>query len=80
MPRNIHPYEVILAAMMTLQKENAELKKNASNIRIQNIAKEVAVQVDEWLDKPYEDKKTKQQDIKDFALQITRYIDHKLHD
>lgn len=80
MPRNIHPYEVILAAMITLQKENAELKKNASDIRIENIAKEVAVHVDEWLDKPYEDKKTKQQDIKDFALQITRYIDHKLHD
>lgn len=79
MPRNDHPYAVILTAMMTLQEENAALKKNASE-RIQSIAEEVAAQVDDWLNKPYKDKKTTMQDINDFALQITRYVDHRLRE
>lgn len=60
--------------------ENSVLKKQLSDIKVRDVAQEVSVHVNNWLDSPYEERKTKQQDINEFALQITRYVDYRLHD
>lgn len=72
--------EDYLNSVNELVNENIALKRQVNDMKIEVIAKEVASHVDEWLDKPYKNEKSTQQDINDFALKITRYIDHRLRD
>lgn len=72
--------EAYLHAVSKLVNENIALKKQINDIRIESVAEEVATHIDDWLDEPYKKNKSKQQDINDFALKITRYIDHRLRD
>lgn len=63
-----------------LMIENIALKKQISDTKIKDVAQEVSVHVNNWLDSPYDEGNTKQQDINEFALHITRYVDYRLHD
>lgn len=72
--------EALLQENSNLANENIALKKHINDRKIQSVAKEVASPVNNWLEAPYKDGKTTQQDINDFSLQITRYVDHRLHD
>lgn len=59
-------------------RENAIFKKQLNDIKIQNIAKDVAIHIDRWMDEPYESNFSEQQSIDKFSLMLTKYIDHRL--
>lgn len=59
-------------------RENSILKKQLNDIKIQNIAKDVAIHIDRWMDEPYENNLSEQQSIDKFSLMLTRYINHRL--
>lgn len=73
----MHPYTLILLALQSLQRENAELKKQIETMKLQNVSESVADHVEEWLNKSYEGK-SERQDIEDFAKEISRYIHGQL--
>lgn len=72
--------EALLRENRNLEIENIKLKKQINDRKVQDVAKEVAKHTNDWMNKPYVGGKTEQQDINDFALQITRYVDHRLRD
>jgi hypothetical protein len=72
--------ETLLRENKKLEKENIALKKQMNDMKVQGIAKEVAGHIDNWLDEPYQEKKSEIQDINDFALKITKYVDHRMRD
>lgn len=70
-----------------LVKENASLRQQVyeqqkimRDIQIHNISKDVANEIEKWMEKPYKDGLTEQQDIKLFAFKITKYIVNRLND
>lgn len=71
--------ETYLKEVNRLVNENIALKKQINDIKLEGVAKEVAKHVDDWLDEPYKGK-TPEQDRQEFALRITRYIDHRLQE
>lgn len=68
---------IILAALELSKNENAELKKQNETLKLQNISSAVATLTDEWLNKPYECGRERQ-DIEEFAEKITKYIHNQL--
>ncbi|QPQ31005.1 hypothetical protein [Lysinibacillus sp. JNUCC 51] len=72
----MHPYSLVLAAMEMLQRENAELRKQIENMKLQNISAAVANLIDEWLNTPYQG--DERQDIEMFAKEISKYIRSQL--
>lgn len=59
--------------------ENIALKKQVNDIKLEKVAKEVSNHIDTWMNEPHHGKSTKQ-DIDEFALKLTRYLDHRLKD
>ena len=72
--------KALLRENRKLENDNIALKKQIQDTKVRKVAREVARNVDDWLNRPYEDEKSVYQDIADFALQITRDIDHRLRD
>lgn len=76
----------LLNRINRLVKENASLKQQVyeqqmimRDIQIHNISKDVANEIEKWMEKPYHDELTEQQDIKLFAFKITKYIAKRLN-
>lgn len=68
----------LLIQINRLVNENAALKKQVRETHLQNVAKDVAVHIDNWMDKPYKKNQSEWEDISELALKITRHVDHKL--
>lgn len=70
---------LITQALEKLQKENVELKDRIEAERLHAVTLNVYEKIDQWLSKSYEGD-NEQQDIKDFAEEITKYIDRQLRE
>lgn len=68
---------MITQALEKLQKENAELKGRIEAERLHEVVLSVSEKADQWLNRPY-DSTSEQQDIKNFAEEITKYIEQQL--
>ena len=72
----MHPYDLILAAMLKLQIENIELKKQLESIKSKNVTGSVADRIDEWLNRPYTGSSRK--DIEEFSVELIEYMSIQL--
>ncbi|MEY9975761.1 hypothetical protein [Lysinibacillus sp. RC79] len=72
----MHPYEVILTALLKLQLENIELKKQLASIKSKNVTGSVADRIDEWLNRPYTGSSRK--DIEEFSEELIEYMSIQL--
>lgn len=74
---DINDYRMILQALQKLQKENAALKSKIEAEKLHSVTRDVTKRINQWMNAPYHGK-SEQQDIEDFATEITRYIDSQL--
>ncbi|WP_285397620.1 hypothetical protein [Lysinibacillus sp. fls2-241-R2A-57] len=72
----MHPYELILTAMLKLQIENVELKRQLESIKSKNVTGSVADRIDEWLNRPY--KGSSRKDIEEFSEELIEYMSSQL--
>jgi len=72
----MHPYNLILTAMLKLQIENIELKKQLESIKSKNVTGSVADRIDEWLNRPY--KGSIRKDIEEFSEELIEYMSSQL--
>lgn len=72
----MHPYDLILSAMLKLQMENIELKKRLDFIASKNVTESVADRIDEWLNRPY--KGSSRKDIEEFSEELIEYMSSQL--
>lgn len=72
----MHPYDLILTAMLKLQIENIELKKQLESIKSKNVTGSVADLIDEWLNRPYTGSSRK--DIEEFSEELIEYMSIQL--
>ena len=70
-------YSVILQALLKLQQENTELKKQIKEMKTQETSSTVAERINAWLDKPYAGS-SERSDVEQFASEITQFIESKL--
>lgn len=72
----MHPYELILTAMLRLQIENIELKRQLESIQSKSITGSVADRIDDWLNRPYTGSSRK--DIEEFSEELIEYMSSRL--
>lgn len=72
----MHPYNLILTAMLKLQIENVELKRQLESIKSKNVTGSVADRIDEWLNRPY--KGSSRKDIEEFSEELIEYMSRQL--
>lgn len=72
----MHPYELILTAMLRLQNENIELKRQLESIQSESITGSVADRIDDWLNRPYTGSSRK--DIEEFSEELIEYMSSQL--
>lgn len=72
----MHPYNLILTAMLKLQIENMELKRQIESMKLKNGAELVADRIDDWLNRPYHGSSRK--DIEEFSEELIKYISYQL--
>lgn len=75
----------LLNSINKIVNENASLKQQViqqremmNDIKMQDISKDVAQHIDNWMNVPYLHGKSKQQDIGEFAFRLTKYIDQRI--
>jgi len=70
-----------LARMITdinrLEEANRKHKALAKEILISEVAEEITERLNKWVDAPYAEKVTPQQDIERFALELAEYFIRK---
>lgn len=72
----MHPYDLILSAMLKLQIENIALKKQLESFKSKNVTGSVADRIDEWLNRPYTGSSRK--DIEEFSKELIEYMSNQL--
>ncbi|MCS1392995.1 hypothetical protein NXZ77_15565 [Lysinibacillus boronitolerans] len=72
----MHPYELILTAMLRLQIENIELKRQLESIQSKNVTGSIADRIDDWLNRPYTGSSRK--DIEEFSEELIEYMSSQL--
>jgi len=72
----MHPYELILTAMLRLQIENIELKKQLESFQSKSVTGSVADRIDDWLNRPYTGSSRK--DIEEFSKELIEYMSSQL--
>ena len=72
----MHPYELILTAVLRLQIENIELKKQLESIQSKRVTGSVADRIDDWLNRPYTGSSRK--DIEEFSKGLIEYMSSQL--
>lgn len=78
-PKLLNQINCLVTENASLRQQVLEQHKIMKDIQLHNVSKDVAKQLDRWMDKSYEDEKTEQEDIRDFAFNLTKYIEHKLN-
>ncbi|MBO1003145.1 hypothetical protein [Pseudogracilibacillus auburnensis] len=74
----LHQINKLVNENSSLKQQVLQQQKIIKDIELHNISKGVAKHIDKWMDQDYSPNKTKQQDIEEFAFQLTKYINHKL--
>lgn len=80
-----HIDDSLLKSINNIVSQNADLRQQViaqqkirNDIKLHDISKDVAMHIDNWMKVPYADNMNEQQDIKDFAFRLTKYVYSRL--